>query len=388
MDSKRPNTFLRRQRENRGWSQKKVAELLGTSEDVIGKWERGERKPSPFYQEKFCTLYNLSAEELGFVDPAPSQTHILVPSFDQTLNDQLDDAESVIDLAWEVWFASKPQQAAREITRHLPKLEHLLRTHPTSPQALRIRELVMHCHGLLGTIRLDALENDSALFHYKHAQQLASESHDIEQAATYIALIGDTLRRQGEKLKAISYMEQAQDQATTTGKATQGFIRQLLAYTYADTNHEPEFERTIQEATDLLAFSSEANGTAKKEFVPFEIYEIRGKANRDLGKPLQALTYLDLAEASLKRMTVTPRWHAVLDISRGQALCDTGDLTTGIELASRGFLLAYQCRSPRQMNRVRKLLKKLEAGPGRNEPAVLALKELLYETYLHLDLET
>ncbi len=242
--------------------------MLQTSEDVIGKWERGERKPSPFYQEKFCTLYNLSAEELGFVDPTPNQAHILVPPFDQTLNDQLDDVESVINLAWEVWFASKPQQAAREITRHLPRLEHLLRTHSTSSQALRIRELVMRCHGLLGSIRLDALENDSALFHYKHAQQLANESHNDEQAAAYLALMGDTLRRQGEKLKAISYMEQARDQATTAGKATQGFIRQLLAYTYADTNHEPEFERTIQEATDLLAFTSEAKGTAKKEFVP------------------------------------------------------------------------------------------------------------------------
>lgn len=81
------------------------------------------------------------------------------------------------------------------------------------------------------------------------------------------------------------------------------------------------------------------------------------------GKPLNALTYLGLAEKSLNSESVTPRWHALLAISKGQALCDAGDLATGVEFAIRGFILAHQCRSPRQMNRVRKLVKKLENGP-------------------------
>lgn len=99
------------------------------------------------------------------------------------------------------------------------------------------------------------------------------------------------------------------------------------------------------------------------------------------------LEYLDLAEKSLKSKAVTPRWHALLDISRGQAHCDTGDLTTDVELASRGFLVAYECHSPRQMNRVRKLLRKLEAGPLNHERKVAELQELVYETYMKMDLE-
>ena len=34
------------------------------------KWERGFKRPSPFYQEKLCSLYDRSAEELGLVDAA------------------------------------------------------------------------------------------------------------------------------------------------------------------------------------------------------------------------------------------------------------------------------------------------------------------------------
>ena len=60
---KKPNSMFRRERQLRGWSQQKVAELLGTSEDVVSRCERGERKPGPFFQEKFCILYEKSAEE-------------------------------------------------------------------------------------------------------------------------------------------------------------------------------------------------------------------------------------------------------------------------------------------------------------------------------------
>ena len=39
------------------------------------------------------------------------------------------------------------------------------------------------------------------------------------------------------------------------------------------------------------------------------------------------------------------------------------------------------------MNRVRKLLRKLEKGPFRNHPRVQDLKNLLYETYMRMDSE-
>jgi hypothetical protein len=181
-------------------------------------------------------------------------------------------------------------------------------------------------------------------------------------------------------------MENARELASRASKATQGHIRQLLAYTYGDSGQEADFERTISEATDLLAFSGEGIDTVQKEFIPFEVYEIRGKINRELGKPLNAIPYLELAEKSLNVVgSVTPRWNALLEISRAQTYCDAGDITKGVELACKGFIKAYQCGSPHQMNRVRKLLRKLENGPFRNHPEVQNLKDLLYETYLNAD---
>ena len=74
-----PNALLRQQRLLRGWSLQHVVEQLcslcheeedvpGVTADMVSKWERGERKPSRFYQTKLCLLYNTTADRLGFLE--------------------------------------------------------------------------------------------------------------------------------------------------------------------------------------------------------------------------------------------------------------------------------------------------------------------------------
>jgi tetratricopeptide (TPR) repeat protein len=73
-----PNIILRRLREERGWSLQRVADELrqiaeaenenrvpGVNANMVGVWERGWKRPSPFYQALFCQLYHRSAAQLG-----------------------------------------------------------------------------------------------------------------------------------------------------------------------------------------------------------------------------------------------------------------------------------------------------------------------------------
>ncbi|QBD75012.1 helix-turn-helix domain-containing protein [Ktedonosporobacter rubrisoli] len=386
---KKPNIIIRRERQLRGWSQQKVAELVGTSEDVVSRWERGERKPSPFFQEKLCMLYGRSTEELGFIPPSLNMFTATTTQMEDihVIDERLDQAESIINLSWEAWFASRPKQVVREVTKLLFNLEKTILTPLAAVHKLHAKELIMRGHGLLGGIYLDELQKDAAFYHYSQAHKVAEEIHDINLSPTYFVLIGDVLRRQNDKMVALSYMEQARDQAIRTANmATLGYVLQILAYAYSDIGNEAAFECAISKATDLLAFADEGKDAAKKEFTPFEIYEIQGKANRDLGKPLKAISYLELAEKSLNHTdSMMPRWRALLEISRGQALYDAGEIKSAIDVISKGFILAYQCHSPHQMNRVRKLLKKLESGPDKSFSEVQNLKSLLYETYMRMD---
>lgn len=72
-----PNKRLKHEREQRGWSQEKLAEQVGTSFENISRWERGITVPQPHFREKLCKLFGKNALELGLIqheesfDPPP-----------------------------------------------------------------------------------------------------------------------------------------------------------------------------------------------------------------------------------------------------------------------------------------------------------------------------
>lgn len=78
-EQRKPNLLLREQRLLRGWSLQRVVEELcalssadnrlpGVNAPMVSNWETGTKKPSPFYRERLCKLYNMSADQLGFMD--------------------------------------------------------------------------------------------------------------------------------------------------------------------------------------------------------------------------------------------------------------------------------------------------------------------------------
>ncbi len=82
-----PNERLRRARSLKGWSQADLAEQIGTSFEIVSRWERGVTVPSPYYRERLCAALGQSAEELGLLrshtgafTPLPSQLVFLVSS--------------------------------------------------------------------------------------------------------------------------------------------------------------------------------------------------------------------------------------------------------------------------------------------------------------------
>ena len=76
------NEVLRRARARRGWSQAMLAQQLDTSSQNIGRWERGETHPSPYFCQKLCELFEVDAEALGLLEPVlltEQKTTITVP---------------------------------------------------------------------------------------------------------------------------------------------------------------------------------------------------------------------------------------------------------------------------------------------------------------------
>jgi transcriptional regulator with XRE-family HTH domain len=68
-NARHPNELLRRARLLRGWSQQRVADHINApNRQLVYRWETGKRSPGPFYRERLCQVFKMTAEELGLVE--------------------------------------------------------------------------------------------------------------------------------------------------------------------------------------------------------------------------------------------------------------------------------------------------------------------------------
>ncbi len=95
-----PNIRLQQHRARLDFTQEAVAEELarlawvhhgvrvGINADMVGKWERGEKRPSKFYRRLLCLLYQATEEGLGFRNPVGAE-QIAVPGSEVNRRDFL-----------------------------------------------------------------------------------------------------------------------------------------------------------------------------------------------------------------------------------------------------------------------------------------------------------
>ncbi len=63
-----PNQTLRDERIGHGWSQQDVADKVGTTPNNVGRWERGETVPGPYFRQHLCEVFGKSPSELGLIE--------------------------------------------------------------------------------------------------------------------------------------------------------------------------------------------------------------------------------------------------------------------------------------------------------------------------------
>ncbi|MBA2396504.1 MAG: helix-turn-helix domain-containing protein [Ktedonobacteraceae bacterium] len=64
------NMLLKQAREEHGWSQKDVAEKIGTDSKTVSRWERRIAYPSPYFRQKLSELFKKDLRELNLLNSA------------------------------------------------------------------------------------------------------------------------------------------------------------------------------------------------------------------------------------------------------------------------------------------------------------------------------
>src|SRR5579884_2223746 len=72
-----PNERLRHARSLQGWSQAKLAEEVGTTFEMVSRWERGITMSSSYFRARLCAALGMTDEELRLVQ---SPEDLLAPS--------------------------------------------------------------------------------------------------------------------------------------------------------------------------------------------------------------------------------------------------------------------------------------------------------------------
>jgi tetratricopeptide (TPR) repeat protein len=351
------------------------------STNTLNRWEKGQTSLQEWAIPEIASALKITEAELLY---GPKEGDSSLPENVSAAFTGLDGdlAERVITMGYTSWLASRPDDARHAVDSVLPWLEAAQRRAPQATHAKQGLRLLSRGYELLGALALDRLENDAAISRFRQALTISEELRDTNLIAAHMTELGDAYRRKGDTRTALALMETALSKTTHGERATRGYVLEMLAYTYTDTRDEAAFLRNIEEATDLLGHTGEGeDGSAKREFIPFEVLEIHGKSLREFGHASLALDYYQRAEQSLMSRPSMPRWHALLTISKAQALCDAGELDEGIRLAIQGITLAHACQSPRQMNRVRKLMLKLDSSHYAAAPQLTPLRDIVRQIY-------
>jgi type I site-specific restriction endonuclease/ribosome-binding protein aMBF1 (putative translation factor) len=63
----KPNLLLRKEREQRGWTQEELAEKIGVNPITVKRWESGSSLPNVFYRQRLSEVFGKTLDELGLL---------------------------------------------------------------------------------------------------------------------------------------------------------------------------------------------------------------------------------------------------------------------------------------------------------------------------------
>ncbi len=148
-----PNERLRQARSLQGWSQAKLAEEVGTSFEIVSRWERGVTMPSSYFRARLCAALGTTAEELGLVQ---GSEELLAPFVFLACSHADTEKAIVTQLKTVLQERRLPLHSSRQIRR--PGVEHPSKVLREAMRAARMILLIVSPHARSSRHVREALE--------------------------------------------------------------------------------------------------------------------------------------------------------------------------------------------------------------------------------------
>jgi transcriptional regulator with XRE-family HTH domain/energy-coupling factor transporter ATP-binding protein EcfA2 len=137
--------LLKQAREERGWSQKDVAEQIGTDPKTVSRWERRVAYPSPYFRQKLAELFEKSLRELDLLNSSDREVEDGDPPISKLPEGLFAGAEKPPD-----GYADKiGQQAGQPLEANVPSGQHTRTTALHQQNRRRMLGRLRHAYGEL-----------------------------------------------------------------------------------------------------------------------------------------------------------------------------------------------------------------------------------------------
>lgn len=307
--------IIREYRKARGMTQKQFAGELGVEARTLRMYENGERE-----LENISDLRRIA--ELLAIDPAElglAARTIIISSAEQ------------IDAAVEQ-VAALVQQA--RLVEARTSIETLLRDlkkqgEPDDPQMLRALA-VAHC--MAGQVQaLTSRTRDVARIipHYREMARIAQELEEQTLLALALAYHGDLLRRRGDGVQALGYLERARASCPATNPAACGTIALLFGRTYLARQETDHFEAELASAVEFAKTCEASSDGVLTQGSLGEVYAEYARGYALLGRLEQSQRYTRLTEDHGLTSTL---WSVQLKAIQAEALVHAGDIMSAMPL--------------------------------------------------------
>jgi tetratricopeptide (TPR) repeat protein len=395
---------------------------VGVNADMVGKWERGEKRPSKLYRRLLCLLYQATEEELGLRGPirtGAAGTSLLTDvnrrdflrhsalagaaalTFPDWLS-RASDTEANDRLAWALERPSRVDLATvsdmEAITAAHRRSYRQLSVHALLPQTesqfqavtellqrqqpLKLRQRLIAVAGetamLAGTLRfIDLYDFELGHSNLDLAMMAAQEAEARELGAFVLGCMGFHARYSGKPKEAVDLIEQARNAAARVASPlTRGWLAAVASEVHAVAGDAAASLGALEQASHALDQADEddeASWIGVGTFNQAKLEAYHGVCYLQLGRPADAVPVLtkalDTLDPALKKHQTT----ALADLATG--LIQLREVEEGCERASQSLTLATELRHAVSIDRVRKLEHRLRPWP--RSPAVRRLREQL-----------
>jgi tetratricopeptide (TPR) repeat protein len=396
-----PNIRLQERRARAHLTQEAVAEELarlawvhqgirvGVNADMVGKWERGEKRPSKFYRRLLCLLYECLAEELGWWEPAGTSELRRVgglvvppPGFGGRWPERplhvseatVHNLESVTAAYRRMYHTVAAHDLIDDVAQHAQTTAGFWRRTADPELRRSLAAAASEITILAGRMSFFDLGRPSqAEPYYQDALEAAQDAGDRPMQAVVLGNKSFLPRSRGDFASALQLLDQAK-RLVPDDPVVRSWAMALEAMTQAWAQEPTQSLATLEAAETVL--DAATPGAAPAWFDYYDrprLAGFKGQVHIRLAQPETAHAVLEEAMGALDPDAAKQRACYLAD--RATVCVDEGEVDQACQLGIQALQLLGEVEYETGVQRVRDLRVKLR--PWRNHPAVADLTEQL-----------